>query len=74
MDDRRDRNGALGAPTNPVLFQTKWPISWREATRKPNEERRRGHRVEKFVPTASDAVRVIDGILDGRIQGALGSR
>ena len=57
---------ALG--TRPlVLFATEWPASWFRAV---------GRQIEgdqPIIPFAADAVAILDGILDGRIRGALDS-
>ena len=60
---------ALGTANYPVLFQREWPVAWlRNNTSKERDCRRHEG---TFVPTPNDAIRMLDGILKGRIQGAL---
>ena len=60
---------ALGVPRYPELFRTEWPGAWRQNDTVVSRGRKTY--IERFTPTAQEAVQVIDGILDGRIQGAL---
>ena len=61
---------ALGTRSYPLLFQSEWPVAWLENNTSNKPDRRRHD--DSFVPRPSDAIEVLDGILDGRIQGALG--
>ena len=64
------RNALVGRGTRyPGLFRTNWPVAWLKDDTTPGGDRKKHH--ERFVPTAEDAVQVIDGILEGRIQDAL---
>ena len=63
---------ALGTPTHPALFDTEWPTAWlkqRDIRCEGIEETRRHG--ETFMPTAGDAVRTLDGILNGQIHSSL---
>ena len=52
----------------PPLFSPTWPIAWRPAeSSTPAED----EDAKRFVPTAADAVDVLDRILDGRIKEAV---
>ena len=55
----------------PPLFSPTWPIAWRPAgSSTPAED----DDAKRFVPTAADAVDVLDRILDGRIKEALNTQ
>ena len=62
----------LGTPTHPALFDTEWPRAWLKQLdiRREGIEETRAHG-ETFVPTAGDAVRILDGILNGHIHSSL---
>ena len=60
---------ALGTPDYPVLFHSEWPVAWLQDNTNDGAGWRRQN--GSFVPTPSDAIKVLDAILDGRIQGAL---
>ena len=62
---------ALGTPDHqPHLFRSAWPIGWLEG---PSAEAARDQGEDTFVPTADDAVAVINKILDGEIGNGLRS-
>ena len=60
---------ALGTTNYPVLFNKQWPVAWLRNNTSDAPDRRR--RQDSFVPTPNDAIKVLDGILEGRIQEAL---
>ena len=57
---------ALDCKQFPLLFRCLWPTEWFRAV--GYEPEGNGH---EFVPHAPAAVAVLDGILDGRIRGAV---
>ena len=62
---------ALGTPDHqPHLFRSAWPIGWLEG---PSADAARNQGEDTFVPTADDAVAVINKILDGEIGNGLRS-
>ena len=82
LTERRRREGVGGAihkvarnalglegSRHPVLFRGEWPVAWLKDDTTARGARKKQN--ETFLPTAEDAVQVIDGILDGRIQDAL---
>ena len=60
---------ALGTPDYPVLFQSQWPRAWLGTKTRVGAGWQ--YQNGSFVPTPTEAVKVLDRILNGRIEGAL---
>ena len=59
---------ALGLEKGPRMFDSVWPSEWLGGEQ-PTEGQREGRTT--FIPGATDAVKVIDRILDGQVPDAL---
>ena len=63
---------ALGGFGDPLLFLSDWPVAWlKDANEANGEPDIPTHGNKMFLPTPNEAIKVLEGILDGRIQEAL---
>ena len=58
----------LGLIERPALFRATWPISWRASDSTTPDSALAKNR---FTPTAEDAIKVLDDMLEGRNTEAL---
>ena len=68
---RKTAAEALELSGPPLLFHTEWPTSWLRHVGMPTDLLGWRDHGGSFLPDAQHAIAVLDGILDGRIEGAL---